>query len=198
MKFLKTIIFVILLVLAAFGLYSIYSKYSSFGERIVVQNSEVLLEKIHTVMKLVTVEGDFSEIYDYKDYVIADAWPFRKSAIIKVSATVLVGYDLEDLKVDIDEENRIIKIQNFPETEIISIEHHLEYYDMKQGLFNVITIEDVTEMSDQAKKFIEEKARNSELFGRVDQQKEEIEKMLGFIFQNTGWKFVIGEDSLLN
>lgn len=149
-------------------------------------------------MKLVTVEGDFSEIYDYKDYVITDAWPFRKSAIIKVNATVAVGYDLEDLKVDIDEENRIIKIKNFPETEIISIEHDLEYYDMKQGLFNVITIDDVTEMSGQAKKLIEEKARNSELFGRVDQQKEEIEKMLGFIFQNTGWKFVIGEEVFLN
>jgi hypothetical protein len=149
-------------------------------------------------MKLVTVEGKFSEIYNYKDYIVTDAWPFRKSALIRVNALVSVGYDLENLQMDVDEENKIIRIRNFPEAEIISIEHDLQYYDMKQGLFNVITTDDVTEMSNQAKKFIEEKALNSELFRRVEEQKHETEQLLSFIFRNTGWQLEIEEKQLLN
>ena len=198
MKLLRNIALIFLLVFALFGMYSIFDKYAAFGESKTIENHEVLLEKIHTVLKLVTIEGDFSEIYDYKDYVVTDAWPFRKTAIIKVNAKVAVGYNLENLKVHIDETNRTVQITNFPEAEIISIEHDLEYYDMKQGLFNVITTEDVTQMSEQAKKFIEEKALKSELFNRVDQRQTEVEGMLGFIFQNTGWKLEVKANPFLN
>lgn len=195
---LKNLLLILLIALAGFGIYSVYSKYTSFGKSTTVEDSEVLLEQIQTVMKLVTVQGKFSEIYNYKDYVVTDAWPFRKSALIRVNALVSVGYDLEELNIDVDEENKIIRISNFPEAKIISTEHDLQYYDMKQGLFNVITTDDVTEMSKQAKKFIEEKALNSELFMKVEEQRRETEKLLSFIFVKSGWQLELEDPALLN
>ena len=198
MKFIKNLIIAVLLMLAAFGVFSIYTKYISIAKNNTTESSEILLEKIHTVMKLITVQGTFSEIYNYKDYVLTDSWPFRKSALIRVNAIVSVGYDFENLMINIDEGNKIIRIENFPEPEIISIEHDLEYYDMKQGLFNMITTQDVTEMSKQAKKFIEQKALNSELFIRVREHKTESERMLSYIFENSGWTLKIMDRPILN
>jgi len=198
MKFIKNLIIAVLLMLAAFGVFAIYSKYISIAKNNTTESSEILLEKIHTVMKLITVQGTFSEIYNYKDYVLTDSWPFRKSALIRVNAIVSVGYDFENLMINIDEGNKIIRIEKFPEPEIISIEHDLEYYDMKQGLFNVITTQDVTEMSKQAKKFIEQKALNSELFIRAREHKTESERMLSYIFENSGWTLKIMDRPILN
>jgi len=198
MKLIKNIGLGILLILAVFGLFQVYAKYTSLTERTTTESSDIILEKIQTVMKLVAVEGQFSEIYDYKDYVVTDLWPFRKSAIIRVNAKVSIGYDLEDLVVDIDDVNKIMTISNFPDAEIISIEHDLEYYDMQQGIFNVITTQDVTDMSTKAKKFIEEKALNSELLVTANKQKEETAKMLNYIFQNSGWTLKMDKNVLLN
>ena len=198
MRQLKNILLILLIALAGFGLFSIYAKYSAFGKSTTIEDSEVLLEQIQTVMKLVTVQGTFSEIYNYKNYVVTDAWPFRKSALIRVNALVSVGYDLEEMSIDVDEENKIIKITNFPDAKIISVEHDLQYYDMKQGLFNVITTDDVTEMSQQAKKFIEEKAVKSELFAKVEEQRRETEKLLSFMFVKSGWQLEVDDPVLLN
>ena len=198
MKLIKNICLILLFALAIFGLSQVYFKYNSLTENHTTESSEVLLEKIQTVMKLIAVEGQFSEIYNYKDYVLTDLWPFRKSALIRVNAKVSVGYDLEDLKIDIDNENRIMRISEFPEAEILSIEHDLEYYDMQQGLFNVITTEDVTDMSKKAKSFIEEKALKSELFSIAKSQKMETSKMLNYIFQNSGWTLEMDESLFLD
>ena len=69
---------------------------------------------------------------------------------------------------------------------------------MKQGLFNMITTQDVTEMIKQAKKFIEQKALNSELFIRVREHKTESERMLSYIFENSGWTLKIMDRPILN
>lgn len=198
MKWIKRILIGLLVALACYGLYSGMDKYAQWTEHKQEITSDILLEKVQTVMKLVAVEGQFSEIYNYKDYVFSDVWAFRKTALVRVNAKVAVGYDLENLKIDIDEENKIMTITDFPEAEIISIEHDLEYYDLNQGLFNPITTTDITEMSNKAKDFIEKQALNSELFTRVSEQKLESIKMIQFLLENTGWELKQNQKAILN
>ncbi|MBP7184461.1 MAG: DUF4230 domain-containing protein, partial [Saprospiraceae bacterium] len=62
------------------------------------ESADVLLEKIKYVSKLVTVEGYFSELYNYKDYWQYDWWPFQRKALIRVKAKVSAGYDLSQMK----------------------------------------------------------------------------------------------------
>ena len=75
------------------------------------ERSTVLLERIKTVAKLVTVEGYFSEVYDYKSYWGYDFSPFRKKALVRVKARVSVGYDLDQMKIEAQADRKRILIR---------------------------------------------------------------------------------------
>ena len=198
MNWIKNIGLVILIVLSSYGLWEAYSSFSNLAEHKTEESGEVLLERIQNVMKLIAVQGQFAEIYNYKDYVGYDIWPLRKTALIRVNAIVSVGYDMDNVSITKDELTKTITISNFPEAEILAIDHDLEYYDMQQGLFNVITTQDVTDMSAQAKKFIQEKAEKSILFEQVEEQKIEIIKMVNHVMTDSDWKLVIDSETLRN
>lgn len=49
---------------------------------------------------------------------------------------MLAGIDMNKLKIEIKEKEKIILIKNMPEAEILAIDHNLSYYDMQNGIFN--------------------------------------------------------------
>ncbi len=152
------------------------------------KEASILLEKIETVAKLVTVEGHFSELYSYKDYWQYD-WPiFRKKAILRVQARVSVGYDLSNMEIDVNQTDRLITIKNIPaQPEILSIDHTADYYDLKQGTFNSFTQEDYNTLLEDARKFIEDKAKESDLIASAEAQGIEILDLIRFLVENAGW-----------
>lgn len=173
----------------------------------VEEQAEVLLERIQTVAKMVTVEGYFSEIYNYKEYWRFDWSIFRKKALIRVKAKVSVGYDLSNMKIEAQEKDKLILISNIPDPEIISIDHDLDYYDLSQGTFNSFTEEDYNKLNSNAKLFIEEKAKESDLFEKAEEQGNQLIELIQFITESTGWQVqvegkiyppLIQQDSLLN
>jgi len=155
------------------------------------EQSVILLEKIRTVCKLITVEGYFSEVYDYKDYRMYDIGFLRKKALIRVKAKVSVGYDLSNIFLEADNKNRLIVLSELPEPEILSIDHDLDYYDVSEGTFNSFSASDYTELSKRAKSFIEKKALDSELVSKADEQKKEVLDLVRFMVQNAGWELKI-------
>ncbi|HKK74079.1 MAG TPA: DUF4230 domain-containing protein [Saprospiraceae bacterium] len=155
----------------------------------VEKDASVLLEKIETVAKLVTVEGHFSELYNHKEYWRYD-WPiFRKRAILRVQAKVSVGYDLSNMAVDIDQDNQVVTISNIPEKpEIISIDHDLDYYDIRQGTFNSFTETDYNDLMDDAKGLIRKKALESSLMQSAEEQGIELIELIRFLVESAGYE----------
>ncbi|MEL6638502.1 MAG: DUF4230 domain-containing protein [Bacteroidota bacterium] len=151
------------------------------------ERSTVLLERIKTVAKLVTVEGYFSEVYDYKSYWGYDFSPFRKKALVRVKARVSVGYDLDQMKIEAQADRKRILISNLPDPEIISIDHDLDYYDLTQGTFNNFTPQDYNKINASAKELIEKQARSSDLFITAEEQSNEMLEMIRFIVEGSGW-----------
>lgn len=150
--------------------------------------ASVLLEKMKTVAKLVTVEGYFSELYNHKDYWRYDWWIFRKKALLRVKARVSVGYDLEGLDIKADTATKTITIRNIPkEPEIISIDHSIDYYDISEGTFNTFTPEDYNKLNKKARDLIELKAKESDLFKQARTQGIEIIDLIRFIGESAGW-----------
>lgn len=180
----------------AVGLYHLYKTFSPPKGKEVV-SSVVVLDRVEKVMKLVTVEGNFSEIYDYKHHIFADIWPFRKKALVRVKARVMVGYDFESVTIDVDEENKTIVLKGPLQPEILSIEHDLDYYNFENGLFNLITNRDITEMGARAKEFIEDKARESDLFKQAEEQKNDILELLELSLEASGWTLQVSETIFL-
>ena len=153
--------------------------------------ASVLLEQVKEVAKLVTVEGRFSEIYDYEDFYGYDLSVFRKKALVRVHAEVLVGYDLEKMKITSEPDSKTIRISNIPPAEILAIEHDLDYYDIQEGIFNSFTGQDYNKINSAAKDFILKKAQESDLFDAAKGQKDNLFEMMRFMVESAGWELKV-------
>jgi len=188
-------IFILLALLLFFvGGVFLTKKYYTWNEIQAKENSQVLLEKVKNVYKLVTVEGHFSEVYDYEDYWGYNFSFFRKKALIRVKAKVSIGYDLEKMQIEALPEKKQIIISQLPEPSIISIDHTLDYYDITEGTFNAFTKEDYNKLNANAKQFIMEKATESELLASAKKQGNQALEMMAFMVENSGWELVYKKD----
>jgi hypothetical protein len=158
----------------------------------------VLLERVRPVLKLVTVEGDFSEVITFSD--ANAAWfdwtrdmPWnRKQAMLLVKARASVGYDLEGLGLVFDDATRTVRFTGMGRARLLSLEHDVRYYDLAEGTFNTFTTSDHTRMNAQAKERIMAKIPASGLFLKAEEQRGEFLVILKAVVENAGWTFVEG------
>jgi hypothetical protein len=152
------------------------------------EEAVIIVDRIEQVHKLILVESYFSEIYDYKDYWLYDLSPFRKKALIRVNAQVLAGFDLEKASIVADSETRTLTIKDLPYSEILSVDHELDYYDIQQGTFNYFDDDKITELSKSAKEFIVEKAKTSGILEQAELRKEEFLNETAEVVRLYGWE----------
>ena len=154
------------------------------------RQSIVLLEKIKNVCKLITVEGEFSEIYHYENTKerFMKLISSKKKAILLVNAKAQIGYNLSKIKLNANAKSKTIAITDFPQAEILTIDTDLRYYDKSEGLFNKFEAEDLTALNKEAKQFIVEKIPES---GLVETANKELLEAVGIItnlVETIGWK----------
>lgn len=155
-----------------------------------IQQSTLLLEKVRSVCKLISVEGDFAEIYRYenrKDHFM-NLFSSKKKALIVINAKAHIGYDFKKLKVSADPGNRTIILGNFPPPEILSVEPELEFYDIRNDLFNAFTPADMTSLNKEAKALIREKVPESGLMDTARHEALEAILFMEKIVETLGWK----------
>lgn len=157
----------------------------------VVESSVVLLEKVRTVCKLVTAEGEFAEIYEYNESLPFARPFFDKKALIRVRAKVSVGYDLSKINFSPDEKSHTLVISNIPPAEIISVEHDLDYYDLTEGLFNRFSTDDYNTMNARAKEFIVSQVHKSSLMKAADDKRNEMLEVMRYMIEQAGWKLLV-------
>ena len=112
----------------------------------------------------------------------------KKKALIVINAKAHIGYDFKKLKVSADPDKKTIILGNFPPPEILSIEPELEFYDIRNDLFNAFTPEDMTSLNKEARSHIREKIPNS---GLMDTARHEVLEAVLFmekIVETLGWK----------
>ncbi|WBL22934.1 DUF4230 domain-containing protein [Zunongwangia sp. HRR-M8] len=131
-KFLLGAVAVLLIV---FG-YRYYENRQNERE-VLEQNSQLIQEQIKNVGKLVVTEGNFSQVWSYKDSkkFYLDVFSARKKALIVVNAKVTVSYDLSQLETEIDQENKRVIIKSIPKQEL-NIYPDIQYYDVTQDYLN--------------------------------------------------------------
>jgi len=129
-----------------------------------VRDVSVLLERIEKVFKVVMSEGYFTEIYNYQhDKNFWQLFNDKKKALVISKAKVLVGYDFGKLRFRVDEAERKLVIEYFPEPEILSMDTDYKFYDIEQGWINRFQSEDYTNILTEAKQAMQEKALQSDL-----------------------------------
>ncbi|EAR02328.1 DUF4230 domain-containing protein [Maribacter sp. HTCC2170] len=179
------------LVLGAILMYWLFSLFGKKKSKELTEHqSTVLLEKIKSVCKLISVEGDFAEIYKYentKEHFMSLV-SSKKKALIVINAKAQIGYDLQKIFMHADNEKKKIILSNFPEPEVISIEPELEFYDIQNGLFNTFTPNDLTSLNKEAKKHILEKIPESGLMDTARREALEAVLLIEKIVETIGWR----------
>ena len=182
----------------------VYQLLQGRDEEVTQVETAVLLEQVREVCKLVTVEGEFTELYTEKNmrevtlYLpIPTYWEFSKEAIIEVRGRVLVGYDMEQMSIKIDSTNRTVTFSNLPEPDILAIDHELRYRNLEESFFNSFSPEDYTQLNKNAKEALRQKAYESELLQKAHSEGNTMLEGLRFMMENMGWRLEYASPSSL-
>ncbi len=136
--------------------------------------SETLKSELGTLQELVTQEY----IYTNADKREQDAkwifgWsrPFSNSSLLLTyDGTIKAGIDMSKIEVEVNEEGRVIKI-TLPESRItdnIIPQESITILEVKDGLFNEITLDDYNAFISEQKTIMEQKAVERGLLEKAD------------------------------
>src|SRR5690625_2044925 len=146
--FLLIILLVLLMIVTIGGFFWI----RGFENRKVTEDSDIILQQIRQVQKLITIEGYFTELYSHKDYYGFDIPLLRKKALVRVKAKASIGFDLSQLHPWTDPKTKTLYIQKFPEPQLLSLDHTHGYYDSTQCSFNYFPTADYNRINQNAKR----------------------------------------------
>jgi lipopolysaccharide export LptBFGC system permease protein LptF len=171
---------------------------SSVFSPIQTENTTIMLEKMKTVTKLISVQGQFSELYDHKEEFEYDYFGlFSKKIILRVTATVSVGYDFEKMQMDIDSTKRTVTLKAIPKPSLLAIDHDLDYYDITEGTFNEFTPAEYNTINKKAKEKIADNPAMSQLLVKAESQKTQYLSMMDIALKSAGWKLIVKESEKL-
>jgi len=171
--------------------YFIFARFNKFRRKERTdEQSLILIDKIKSVCKLITVEGDFSEIYHYENLKEKYVSLFfgKKKAIILINAKAHIGFDLSKIRMESDNEARRIILTNFPQPEILTVETDFKYYDKQEGWANPFTTSDLTDITRDAKKHIVDKIPGSGLIEKANKEALGTILLIEKIVETIGWK----------
>jgi hypothetical protein len=179
------------LILGAIAMYWIFSFFRQRKNKETTEvQSTVLLERIKNVCKLISVEGDFAEIYKYENTRerFLSLVSSKKKALIVINAKVHIGYDLQKIQLEANNARKQIVLKSFPQPQILSIEPQMEFYDIKNGLFNAFTPNDLTSLNQEAIKHIRDKIPQSGLMETARKEALEAILLMEKLVETIGWK----------
>ncbi|MFD1094845.1 DUF4230 domain-containing protein [Salegentibacter chungangensis] len=171
--------------------YFLFARFNKDRSRLKTsEQSVVLMDKIKSVCKFITVEGDFSEIYHYENLKEKYLSLFlgKKKAIILINAKAHIGFDLSKIKMESDNDSKRIILTNFPQPELLTVETDFKYYDKREGWANPFTTSDLTDISRDAKKHIVDKIPESGLFEKAKKEALDTILLMEKIVETIGWK----------
>jgi hypothetical protein len=87
-----------------------------------------------------------------------------------------------------DNDRKKIVLEEFPEPEILSIEPDIQFYDVKNGLFNSFSPDDLTKLNQNAKEHIREKIPESGLIDTAKKEALQAVLLIEKIVETIGWK----------
>jgi len=183
-----TVLGLLLGAIATYWAYTFFKKKQS--KEVTLHQSTVLLEKIRSVSKLVSVEGEFAEIYKYENTKerFLSLVSSKKKALVVINAKAQIGYDLKKVEIQSDVDNKRIILTNFPQPEVLSIEPELEFYDIQNGMFNSFSPNDLTTLNNEAKNHILEKIPESGLMETARKEALQAVLLMESIVATIGWK----------
>ncbi len=148
--------------------------------------SHTVVEGVKRVFKIVLAEGQLNEIYNYENTKkLLKFIPSTKKALVIVRARVLIGYDVKKCRWEIDEEQKRVRLLEFPKPEIFSVETDFNYYYFEDDLFNFIGRSDLQKIQELAKEQVKKAALKS---GLMKIAADQMKLLLGEVVSANHWQ----------
>ncbi|WP_417886463.1 DUF4230 domain-containing protein [Zunongwangia sp.] len=159
--------------------------------------SQLIQEQVKNVGKLVVTEGNFAQVWSYKDHkkFYIDVLSARKKALIVVNAKVTVAYDLRQLTTDIDEESKQVIITNIPKPEL-NIYPDIEFYDVTQDYLNQFKASDYNNIKKRATKAIRKKIEKSSIIDNAQNRLISELSQIYVVTKTMGWTLVYNSKTI--
>ncbi|MEM9835395.1 MAG: DUF4230 domain-containing protein, partial [Bacteroidota bacterium] len=116
---------------------------------------------------------------------------FDKKATLQVEGKVLVGYDLEQVDLQLDVEEQKLYVSNLPEPTVLAVDHKIKYQHLEESWFNGFTPKDYTALNESAKQFLGEKAAESDLIEKARDQGNSLLETIRFMVEGAGIELVV-------
>jgi len=170
------------------SIYYLFSK-KSFLKSKAKEQSVILLEKMRSVSKLITVEGNMNEIMHFQDEKnsLLNIVSSKKKAIVMANAKIFIGFDMKKMQFQANADKRQIRVISFPEPEVLSMETHLDFYDLQNGLFNKFDASELTDLNKKVKQNFTDKIPESELLQSAKLKALDTLKVMEEMVSTFGW-----------
>ena len=137
----------------------------------------------------VLTEGYFSEVMTYQDAKkYLNNWvSFDKKALVVINAEATISYDLHQLRYEIDEANKVVRLLYIPQEEL-KIYPKIQYYNLEESSFNPFTAEDHNKIQKRVTEVISKKIDQSSFRSNArDRLLTELSKIL-ILTHSMGWR----------
>lgn len=160
-------------------------------------SSELILDQLQNVGKLVVTEGHFSEVITYQDAkkIYLDLFTAEKKAIVVVNASATISYDLSKIKHQIDQENKTVIITEVPEPEI-NINPDIKYHNMEEDYFNQFTPEDHNLIRKKVTEQLNKKIKASTLTSNAQNRLISDLQKIYILTNSLGWELIYKEKTI--
>ncbi len=186
---------ILLATLAVIGINYFVSRFKT--QKTALESSDLIVDQIKNVGKLVVTEGHFSEVITYKDaktYYL-DILTAEKKAIVVVNATVTISYDLSKIDHLIDRDAKTLTITKIPEAET-TITPEIKYHDLEEDFFNQFNPQDHNLIQKEVINQLDKKVKASTLISNAENRLLSELQKLYIITNSLGWKLVYNDDSI--
>lgn len=174
-----------------------YMEFKRDEKEQLIASTTLIQKQIKNVGKLIVTEGNFSQVFTYKDSkeFYFDIFSSEKKAIVIVNAVVSVSYDLSKVKTEVIPETKEVVISKIPEPEI-HINPNIEYYDMQQDYLNEFEASDFNKIKNRVNKSLKIEIDKSDLRKNAQNRLlSELQKL--YILTNSmGWTLVYNSQKI--
>lgn len=153
-------------------------------DNVPVITSETLKEQLNAVCDLVTEEYAYhnaDKLEQNQSWLFGWTRPFStKSALVTYDGIIKAGVDLSRVMPEVDEEKHTITIA-LPASRITDNnipQESIQVVEIKNGLFNPVTIKDYNEFISQQKAVMQEKAIDQGILEKADQNAQNVIRTL--------------------
>lgn len=188
-RFIAGFLIAALLLIGAWVIFSEKESKESLDE-----SSALIQQQIEQVGKLIVTEGNFSQVFNFKNSqnLFLNILKSDKKALVVANAKVTVEYDLRQLETELDVENKTVILKKIPDP-VINIYPDIQYYDVKQDYFNQFGAADYNKIKNTVTERIRQKVDQSNL---LDNSRERLMAELANIYiltKSLGWTLQYNE-----